>query len=877
MGHKPDEAVIEDNEEKALRQDILGDVEPVEYPARLDWLASYLDRNEDYTLNPQRGMSDEFISDFSFKYTAEEPYLEGLAALTGSRNAARQLEDRLRLADVAYQYAALVNGLENVGREDVDPGEVLGRLVVRHLQRQRGATAHLAEDLQPNTNTPRELLMQLAGQPELAAGVEAFIEDSSDRADLTTRLGQVQLATRLWDHQREGLYSWLMTDGHGYVNMATATGKTVLGLAAVGYCTDSGALHPDDGHWLDAQFDGEPPTVANTQADDVLIVTRDDLLGAQWAELFERHCHTPPEYTRIVDGSIRLPWGDINIRAANALSGLDPSDYRLAIFDEVHNYARSSGFGEELERFIKASCPVLALTGSERDELIELAASTDGPFEKVYEYSHEDALADGVIPGFEWTLDFVPLDQDRSSTYESLQQTAQVFDPLVDASPDGLTITDAAWEETSRLRPESLDRTYDTPGRLAAGLRDAGENDRPPTRDLDTLARGLDGRQTHWWNLRPSLDPVCRRLANAMDAARPALVLTRSYPEADTVHTVLSKWLDADRITTLEQGMEADEQAARINEFDADESGRKVLIGPGKRLGTGVDIPSLEVGINLAQPGTGVNATLVQRIGRLLRQTDGDASVEFYHVLGVPPLDALIHLDGPAFIEDVVEFFAEADAPGADGMTKVPDVSIEQTVVPSVAQLETWGAQWRSSRDRTTPLEQAYLDAINRTSRDEPAVLTDWYPNRTAPISELDSSSTGDQPQSGGDDTTASSAESDSDGVSVDTSDTPTPNGITPMTLTHAGDPPDGDRTLCVSVESEETLPVKNAVVSVDTANHTGVATTTDGGVAEFDGLTPGPVTVAVTHPGFSVQTEESVIDGRRLNVAVTLPNAHED
>lgn len=307
MGHKPDEAITEDNEEQALPQDVLGNVEPIEYPARLDWLASYLDRNGDYTLNPQREMSNGFISDFSFKYTAEGFYLEGLAALIGSRNAAGQLQDRLRLADVAFQYAALVNGLENVGREDVGPGEVLGRLVVRHLQRQEGETAHLAEDLQPNTNTPRELLMQLTGQPELAAVVETFMDDSPEGADLTTQLGQVQLATRLWGHQREGSRSWLAADGHGYVNMATATGRTLLGLAAVGYCTESGGLHPDDGSWLDAQFADGNPTVANTQADDVLIVTRDGLLGAQWAELFERHCHTPPEYTQIVDGSIRLP------------------------------------------------------------------------------------------------------------------------------------------------------------------------------------------------------------------------------------------------------------------------------------------------------------------------------------------------------------------------------------------------------------------------------------------------------------------------------------------------------------------------------------------------------------------------------------------
>lgn len=720
MVKKPSDIVDEGDEERALRNDVLSDVDTREYPARLDWLAGHVVREGDYTLSPT-GQTDQFVSEFTLSSTIEEPYVEGLRRLVSHGESVSALTDAADVGEVVTAYTSLVAGLENVDTS-VPPGEVLSRVLVRDLQRGSEAAARAAAEFTLQAATPRELLQQLATSRPAATAVGRLVDEMDDAEALPERLGQVQLATRMWDHQREALAEWLAADGEGYVDMATATGKTVLGLAAVGYCTASGALHPHDRDWLSDRFDGEPPTVANTRADDVLIVTTDDLLGAQWCRLFEQHCHTPPEYTQVVDGSISLPWGDVEIRAANALSGLDPADYRVAVFDEVHNYSRSGGWGQQLRRFVSASCPVLALTGSDTPALSKLTEETG--FEEVFEYSHDEALRDGVIPEFDWTLSFVQVDEEASPTLASLRRTATLFDRSVDASPGSLSIRDSARAELPEAAREALSSSFDSLRAIASGLRDAGSDGRAPTETLETLASGLAGRQTHWWNLRPGFDAVERRVSDAMDDGRPTLLLTQSYGEATAVADRLDD-CGAERIDCLERDTDAERQAERIEAFDEAPERRKLLVGPGSRIGTGIDVRSVEVGINLARPGTGVNASLVQRLGRLLRKTNEGNTVDFYHVLGLPPTGAVIPVDGENFVEDVTEFFSQVELPTTDGATKRPGVDVTPAASDTVVELERHGAAWHPSPD--DDVTTAYVDRIEATD-EGPAVTTDWYP-----------------------------------------------------------------------------------------------------------------------------------------------------
>lgn len=815
MGKKPDTIPTESNTERALYRDVLSSVDRRNYPARLDWLASFVDREGDYTLNPGQ-KQPTFLSPINLSSTIEELYVEGLRDLVGRSGSVTALADAVDVGSVVAEYTALVNGIQRVNTE-LPPGEVLGRLLIRDLQRYSGTARRAAEGF-TEAATPRELLQQLATSPEAAAAVDDLVASVDDAGSLPDQLAQVQLATRMWDHQRRGLAEWLTASGEGYVDMATATGKTVLGLAAVGYCTQSGSLHPVDREWLTDQFDGDLPTVSNNQADDVLIVTTDDLLGAQWSRLFEQHCHTPPEYTQIIDSSISLPWGDIDIYPANALSGLDPSDYRLAIFDEVHNYSQSGGWGGQLRRFVESSCPVLALTGSDTQTLSSLVDDTT--FEKVFEYGHEEALRDGVIPEFDWTLSFTTVNEEMSSTLDSLRETAEIFERSVDAHPGELSLREALVDDLPEEAIEALTQPFDTPRAMASGLRDAGTDGRAPTAELETLASGLAGRKTHWWNLRPAFDTVEDRVTEAIAAERPTLLLTQSYAEAEVAAERIDD-LGAEHITRLERGTDAQTQAEQIEAFDDKRTGQKVLIGPGERIGTGIDIQSIEVGINLARPGTGVSASLVQRLGRLLRKTEQTDSVEFYHVLGLPPTEAIIPIDGDSFVEDVVEFFSQVEIPTTDGMTKPPDVSVAGRARECVTKLERAGAQWHPETEATDDVTGAYLEQIE-TVGTEPAVATDWF----------------------------SSASRWGGGT------------VTATVVTDGGDRACGPETLSVVLPTG----INTAVVTVSSQEIRGVCSVSDADCARFDGLDTGNYRVVVSTDQ-SVWCEDVNVDGER-NIA---------
>lgn len=730
MAKDPFKKVLQ-GERRALEQDLLKGLPPERYPQQIDWLARRVALDGTYTLRQSSGKLTP-LDRSNFDKAMRKPYLDGISSATGNRQYRTALDRRYPLGSVVIQYAGLIEGLARVNRHDIDPGEALGRLVARDVRRNSdGRLAGVASDFQAETYTPRGLVEQVLSHPELAETVESVLPSGDASAELVDQLGEVKLATRLWDHQLMALCEWLHQGANGYVNMATATGKTVLGLAAVAYWVDSGELHPADAAELDEWFGHETALQPNSErASDVLIVTTDDLLGVQWARLFREHCNTPPEFTEVVDQTISLPWGDIDIRAANAADETDPAEYRVAIFDEVHNYSSSGGWGENLARYIDSNCPVLALTGSVSDEIERRFRQADTEFPCVYTYTHVEALREGVIPDFNWTLHYTPIDEDGSSTASRLEESARLIDDLVlwDGATyrldDSADVVDSLPEE---LR-DAATEPHKSPIALGRVLSRSEDSTEIPG-ELQTLSGGLSDRRTYWWNLRLSPQPVIELVRGAMERDKPTLVLTRSYAESDELYKRLWAACDGIEIQKLEQGEDASTQDEQITTFDAWDTKRKVLIGPGDRIGTGNDIQSVEVGINLARPGTGMSNSLIQRLGRLLRQPDTKDSVDFYHLLGLPPEASIAPMDGVQFIRNSTEFFAQTRTEGGAGrMAKVPNVRVDETVVPTVRRLERLGIKGLSSVETTLDAyEQAYIEAVENAESDEVVIDTPWY------------------------------------------------------------------------------------------------------------------------------------------------------
>lgn len=842
---------------QALKKDVLKGLSRTEYPARIDWIARYIAREGSYTLIPSTKETIS-LSGKRFGDAIRQPYLSGVRKLTG---ASVTLDDDYPLGRLLVQYARLTLGLERVDRQDVDPGEVLGRLVTRELQRQSSdADTQVAMNLRSDIHSPRELVEQIASYPELADQLEQVLPTRAAPKELVDRLGSVSIATRLWDHQLDALAEWIAADGNGYVNMATATGKTVLGLAAVGYCSDSGSLHPADQNALGEQFAerfgrSTPPAIGQNRASDVLIVTTDELLGVQWARLFREHCNTPPEYTRIVDQTISLPWGDVDIRSANSLNGVDPRDYRLAIFDEVHNYSSRGGWGDHLGRFIDSSCPVLALTGSVEEEIEQQFQRAERPFPQVYRYTHEDALEDGVIPDFEWTLLYAGIDEGRSSTLSKLQKTETLFDDHVDWNGDGVTIREDSPEYASlptQVQQELAESPKSATG-LGRALKTAGSKETAPTETLETLATGLSSRRTFWWNLRTDLEDIAEFAAEEMTAGRPVLILTRSYREADRFYKEVRSRTSAGKVQKLGSDESAAEQDDRITTFDEWETDVKALIGPGDRIGTGNDIQSVEVGVNIARPGSGMSASLVQRLGRLLRQAGEKDRVEFYHVLGVPPADAIIPSDGEQFVRNVTEFFVQAGQPDAEAtsMAKPPSVLVRDDAREGIIELERYGqralAQPNAECDQ---YEKAYRDAIAAADGDAVLDTVEWY---------REFFETSAEPKTG------ESLVSDPDGQDG-AAEGPTDNSSEQGNQQETDTP-----ALAVEVKATDGSAISDAVVTVDGDAFGAHGRTNILGETEFDPGDSGEYLVAVHHPEHRIETAHVTVSDESASATLTL------
>jgi hypothetical protein len=113
--------------------------------------------------------------------------------------------------------------LKRLRQERYDPSA----LDVSHIS--RGGGLYLLElfvtAAQQSATTDTDLLETLLAQ------TTAFEE--MDAAEARALLTRPVLMVSLWENQRAGLDRWLANGGEGILEMATATGKTVAGIAAI--------------------------------------------------------------------------------------------------------------------------------------------------------------------------------------------------------------------------------------------------------------------------------------------------------------------------------------------------------------------------------------------------------------------------------------------------------------------------------------------------------------------------------------------------------------------------------------------------------------------------------------------------------------------
>lgn len=700
---------------------------------------SYLDETA-IDVQADIGIGDTGLDRFNFPEEVGPLYRQGMVATVGEHTDLPAVMEEGVTSRSLGQLVFLLNQLQyNIGRSDTGLNDIQRAITAVLEKLLTDAHGQLDPHLSGRINTTADILIQLFSNPEVAAHAEDIIDrfEETYNQGLLAKLDEPQMMTPLWEHQRDALAHWADAGHRGYADMATATGKTVLGLAAI--ALRYGGLHP-----FDADIDQQRVSTRDRKAN-VLVVAHNDLILEQWRREFDRHLNIPEDRTE-GGNDVELTWGRIDFRTAQTLVNQDYIQYDLVVLDEAHHYANGTGWGQLLDSFDN---DVLALSGSVDEEqekdsrLRDRLESTIGP--EVKHYTIKDAQRDGVIPTFDWRVEYVPTGATDSELIEITEKANVRFSAFRDRLEQGaLTL------ETERpLRTHEAVRKF---SHTTEGKELKRNDDQ-----FKELVTTLFSRRTQRWNQSPRLEQVIESVRR--HSHRKVVVLTNNNAQIDRLTELLTGCddIDSERIFTVRGSDSSSEQRDTVDAFDQP-GNPAVLIGTGDLVGEGVDMQHASVGINMSTGS--VNKKLIQRIGRVLRNPDGDKQATFVNLSGIPtPQEAQSPADdGQLLIENAQQYVAFGErfdnrprfgmAPDtvADHLTRLLRAGSER--ITSLVEEEIY--EWPDSTTGREQLE-TILSAIETEQETGPkAILAGWSSEKlTQPEATGDGQPDGESPPAG--------------------------------------------------------------------------------------------------------------------------------
>ncbi|MFB6200399.1 MAG: DEAD/DEAH box helicase family protein [Halorhabdus sp.] len=637
------------------------------------------------------------LTETEFGRELGEFYRDGLAALEGYTDASQQgfqtaedLNPQV-IGDLAYRLAKLGVNIESTDDEiDNLPRAVeafLTKLLFDEIEEA------VASDITESTSVA-SIVMDLLDDPTIAGHVENIRSEIDASEDLLDVVDRPVMTTRLWPHQRSALKNWLDADRRGFADMATATGKTVLGLAAIAY--RFGEVHPADEEVLPDRDDGRSNERDAAGKDDILVVAHTRPVIEQWRREFDKHLNIPKERTAQGD-EIDLSWGRIRFTLIQNIDEEMVKRFDLVILDEAHHYASGAKWRNRLEA---VENDLLALSGSvddssdEATKVREMLQEHAG--EEIQHFTIADARSKGIIPTFDWTVVYTGFDTAGDELIDLTKSCERHFQAVRERFESGeLTLGDG----------DRFPRTFEDI-RIEANLTESGRRLKSDDGQFRNLASNLNARKSMIVNATPRIDAVLD-IARHHDNEK-IIVLTSKNAEIDAIEERIDEtdeW-DSEDIFVFRKDMDQEAQQSMVDEYNEREP-PAVLMGTGDLLGEGVDTKTASVGINLTT-GT-VTRDFIQRMGRVLRNPeaierssgpsivdDGEDSyateqpARFYNVVGIPTDDRqrVNREDGVQFIENAVEFLAFGER-----IEQSPEFAVASpTTERVVADLETHGA-----------------------------------------------------------------------------------------------------------------------------------------------------------------------------------------
>ena len=507
--------------------------------------------------------------------------------------------------------------------------------------------------------------------------------------DILRLSDQPRLLLYPWKHQKAALDSWVSRNHTGVIEMATATGKTVVGMLAI------------------EELSKEANRTGKRKS--VLITCHSTVILNQWRrELIRKmgiHAIPTQSYKYpLSSGKVTIRFETVQTLQKNY------QNYRanLLIIDEVHHIA-----GAKFRQALNVNSPwqlgLTAYTGNNtKRRIIERELG-----DIVFQYPIKQALIDGIIPEFEWVVHPVYLAIKEEEEFRKISKN--IVSSFTTVKYDVKTISRILGNKQSYVLQNIGEFVKLTEIARLKGISDIPE-------DWKVLQALLLKRRQIINKSIPRLEKAIS-LAKTLGNKHKIILFLMDIESCEIMRRELSG--DVNNVFVIHSQIE-ENPIEVVEQFKKSKNG--ILIGA-HMLNEGVDIPSADIGINVAFTKTELQ--LIQRMGRVLRK-DGKKKPTFYQFVAIPDMrDYLDIMDAQKFVDDLAWVEATGLRMGLDLRIEWDSEELENYR----SKIESFcAAVWR---DENTPAKigtfnlDAAMREFSKTAIKRIPQILSLYPNET--------------------------------------------------------------------------------------------------------------------------------------------------
>lgn len=453
-----------------------------------------------------------------------------------------------------------------------------------------------------------ELFSRLTGSGHL----EAFRDRLSGQEEELARLSRrpVLLYT-LWDHQKRALEAWLGSGGKGILEMATATGKTMVGLAAA------------------------ERLFRLNRTLRVLVLAHSRSLLDQWRrEAIDKLGFVGDpgrDYRNLLNYEERFVIEFDTLQKVYRNPGAYATD--LLIVDEVHH-----GAGLQFRRALEVPCRwkmglSATVEGAERGQVLDRYLG-----KTIYTLTLKEAREQGIVPEFKLHIHRTFLDLAEDAKFKETSEHIRRLLNYINAN-DQRRIYALSGHRFSRF--ESL-------GDFVRLMKNSRYSEDEVPEEWQKLIGLVYRRRLIIHRSSPKMEQAIRLIKRLGDQKK-CVVFSMDIETCERIYRSVKETVNAYRVHS---GLHQDDVRHALTAFRKSMAG--VLIAP-RMLDEGIDVPDAEIGINVASAKTRLQ--LVQRMGRILRKRPGKQPV-FHHFVALPrdfiaAEDSFSYMSDLAWIQDI--------------------------------------------------------------------------------------------------------------------------------------------------------------------------------------------------------------------------------